>query len=411
MFKFADVGQPKCEALEKFISSLDEWLRRFHDHREVGGKVAGSGTHARFEPFFALLAKRLGKEESFITDLLSEKAMCQAILLEGEQDTRDRVVRLYALYERFLQELREEVNGDKKGENCGKFGTWLYTALRGKVKHPPGGEHTVISRPIRAILPGHGSKADGISDAMSQLRELEVWFKKESFHIADYPAELDDPPVHLGHPAELDDPPVHLGHPAELDDSSAHLEWEDWHGFLYGIRNAEGHGNLRRTLLEGGCLDEERRKEIRKLLELVVLNTDGKSKDSKNKYQHYWALDMLLMLTDAEYRLWLAEGKKGKEITYPWSNVTWSEYKRTTMCDTITSAESRTEFEVCLNYSVKLWIPRMMKALTCRLVDTLIRLPQLCNKVSPTGVTWDQGKLTPVFRSPAKVSSDDDGVQ
>ena len=386
MFKLLDVGQPKCEALEKFISSLDEWLQRFHDHREVGGKVAGSGTHARFEPFFALLAKRLGKEESFITDLLSEKAMCQAILLEGEQDTRDRVVRLYALYERFLQELREEVNGDdEKGKNCGPFGTWLYTELRGKVNHPPNRDHTVISRPIRAILPGYGSKADGISDAMSQLNELEVWFKKERFDIADYPPRPNDVLVHL--------------------------DWADWHGFLYGIRNAEGHGNLRRTLLEGGCLDENRRGKIREFLERVVSNTDRESKDSKNKYQHYWALDMLLMLTDAEYRLWLAEGEKGDEITYPWSDVSWSKYKRTTMCDTITSAESRTEFEVCLNYSVKLWIPRMMRALTRRLVDTLIRLPQLCNTVSPTGVTRNQGKLTLVFPPPAKVSSDDDGTQ
>ena len=372
MLKLSEEGQPKCEAREKFNSSSDEWLQRFHDHREVDERNPGSGTYARFEPFFVLLAERLEKNESFIKDLLKDKSMCQSLLLEGEQDSRDRVVRLYALYERFLQELRLEVNGDKNGENCGRFGTWLYSELRGKLNHPPTRENLLAKNPIRAILPGYDldrrsrKRADGIDDAMSQLNELEVWFKEERFHIADYPAKPDVPRVHL--------------------------DWSDWHGFLCAIRNAEGHGCIVRAL-NGGCLDEERREKIRKFLELVVSETDGESADSKNKYQHYWALDMLRMLTDAEYRLWLAEGKKGKEITDPRSNVPWSKYKREDKCETIRHAASRTEFEVCLSYSVKLWIPRMMKALTDRLVDTLIRLPRLCNPPR------------------AEVASDDDGTQ
>ena len=83
MFKLQIAEQPECEAFEKFSSSLDEWLQCFHDHREVDEKDAGSGTYAQFEPFFVLLAKRVKEDKSFITDLLSEKAMCQAMLLEG----------------------------------------------------------------------------------------------------------------------------------------------------------------------------------------------------------------------------------------------------------------------------------------------------------------------------------------
>ena len=82
MYKFQVAEQLECEAFEKFSLSLDEWLQRFRDHREADEKDAGSGTYARFEPFFVLLAKRVKEDKSFITDLLIEKAMCQAMLLE-----------------------------------------------------------------------------------------------------------------------------------------------------------------------------------------------------------------------------------------------------------------------------------------------------------------------------------------
>ena len=394
MSKLQTAEPPECEAFEKFNSSLKEWLQRFHDHREFPEKDAGSGTYARFEPFFVLLAEHLEKDKSFITDLLCDKSICQSLLLEGEQDTRDRVLRLYALYERFLQELREEVNGDEKGENCGKFGTWLYSELPTHIKHP---RHPskVTGNPIEAILPGYdcdkerGKREYGIEDAISQLNELEMWFKKERFNIADYPARPDDVLVHL--------------------------DWSDWHGFLYGIRNAEGHGFIVRTL-KGGCLDEKRRERIRKFLELVIVKTDRELTDYKHKYQHYWALDMLRLLTDAEHRLWLAEGKKGKEITDPVHNVPWSKYKREVMCETVRYAASRTEFEMCLSYSVKLWIPRMMTVLTERLVQVLICLPLFCNPVSPMVVQSDQqpygfARRSLVYPPRAEVASDDDGTQ
>ena len=388
-----EIAKAGCVAFAEFNSSLKEWLQRFHNHRVGYKKEAGSTTYDRFEPFFVMLAEYLETDKSFIMDMLSDKDRCQTLLLEEEQDTRDRILRLYAMYERFLVKLREEVNGKLgKGDERGRFGEWLYGALPSNIKYPAQ-IAKLTGSPIEAILPGYDcdkesrKREDGIDDAISQLNELELWFDEERFHITNYPARSEDELVRL--------------------------DWSDWHAFLYGIRNAEGHGSLRKTL-NGGCFHEKRRERIRKFLNRVVENhnTAAGEKKYESKNAHYWALDMLRLLTDAEHRLWLAEGRKGEEITDPVHNEPWSKYKREVMCKHIRYASSRTEFEVSLSYSVKIWIPRMMKVLTERLLHVLICLPLICKPSSSAVTQSDHQTYDHLKRSLlAVVASDDDGTQ
>lgn len=129
------------------------------------------------------------------------------------------------------------------------------------------------------------------------------------------------------------------------------VTWMDWHYFCYGVRCATLHGKASVTLCDRGCLVKPLRRKIRRLLQEKY--HEG---PPAPRCQTLWAGDMIVLLNFIETLVDPAESsnlKDGFVLDQPDHDV---------------SAQHH-----AVSYAVRLWLPRMLRALAITLAMQMVR--------------------------------------
>lgn len=134
------------------------------------------------------------------------------------------------------------------------------------------------------------------------------------------------------------------------------VTWLDWHYFCYGIQCAiRSNASVALCNGDGGCLSKPRRQKIRRLLQ-------EKCCDARSpRCQVNWANDMLVVLNHIESLVDPAESSD--------------------LADGFVHVSSK---HSDLSFACKLWFPRMLKALSIRLVFQMMNwYPHCFSKKEP----------------------------